>query len=358
MNQVIQAPELEISGLRVSLQGTEILHGMDLTVRKGELVSLLGPSGCGKSTLLKTVAGLLDCQEGEIRIGGTSVRGIPTEQRGAVIVFQDLRLFPNMTAAGNIGFSLRLRGVSRKEQERRIRELLEIVHLPGLENRNVAHLSGGQMQRVALARALAAEPRLLLLDEPFSSLDEQLREEMRSFVLELHRKSEITIVMVTHDRQEALSMSDRIALIMDGTLLQEGPPEEIYTAPATREISDYLGGCSYLPGTVRDGVFVSPVWSIPASGYRDGPWLARVLPGMLELHPGDDWEVTAVHYLGDGRMVQLRKNGCTLTARTSRVLSVGDSCGLSLTPNQIVLYPDKKTAEPNCGTSIQNPKNI
>ena len=332
-------PALETVGLRVCLQGEEILHGIDLKVQKGELLSLLGPSGCGKSTLLKTVAGLLDCSGGEVRIGGASVMDRPTEQRGAVIVFQDLRLFPHMTVAGNIGFALRLRGVPKKEQESRIRELLEIVHLPGLENRNVSHLSGGQMQRVALARALAAEPKLLLLDEPFSSLDEQLREEMRSFVLELHRKSDITMILVTHDRQEALSMSDRIALIIDGTLLQEGTPQQIYTAPATREISDYLGGCSYLPGTIRGGVFESPVLTIPAEGSPDGPCTARITPGMLRLRQEGEWEVTRVSYLGESRLVQLQRCGCTLTARTGLAICTGMNCGLDFLPDQVVFYP-------------------
>ena len=238
MKECTQNPALELSGLRVRLQGEEILCGIDLAVQKGELLSLLGPSGCGKSTLLKTVAGLLEPSCGAICMDGTSVLDLPPEKRGAVIVFQDLRLFPNMTVGGNIGFPMRLRGVPRAQQQKRIRELLDIVRLPGLENRNVRHLSGGQMQRVALARALAAEPKLLLLDEPFSSLDEALREEMRNFVLELHRRTDITIVMVTHDRQEALSMSDRIALMIGGRLLQEGTPRQIYETPASREISD------------------------------------------------------------------------------------------------------------------------
>lgn len=332
-------PVLETVGLRVRLQGEEILHGIDLQVRKGELLSLLGPSGCGKSTLLKTAAGLLECSSGEVRIDGRAVTGVPTEQRGAVIVFQDLRLFPNMTVAGNIGFSLRLRGVPKKIQQTRIRELLDIVHLPGLENRDVSSLSGGQMQRVALAWALAADPKLLLLDEPFSSLDEQLREEMRSFVLELHRKTDMTIVLVTHDRQEALSMSDRIALIIDGELLQEGTPEEIYSSPATKEISDYLGGCSYLSGRVIRGQFECPVWSFPADGYADGPCLARILPGMLRLTPEGDWEVTKVSYLGDGRLVQLQSSGCTLTARTGLAASAGMRCGLRLDPENVRLFP-------------------
>ena len=339
MNQESGQPELVTEGLRLSLQGREILHGISLTVRRGELLSLLGPSGCGKSTLLKTLAGLLECTGGDIRIGGQSVIRCPTEKRGTVIVFQDLRLFPNMTVAGNIAFSLRLQKIPKAQRDRRVRELLEIVHLPGFEDRDVKQLSGGQMQRVALARALAAQPRVLLLDEPFSSLDEQLRDEMRNFVLELHRSSGITIVMVTHDRQEALSMSDRIALMMDGTMMQEGTPQEIYSAPACREISDYLGGCSYLTGRVTCGRFESPVWNGPAPGYQDGTWTARVLPGMIRLLPEGSWEVIRSRYLGENRQVEVRKAGCVLSAKTGQELTAGMQCGLELRPEPLLLYP-------------------
>ena len=171
-------PNLRYGHLIVSLHKKEILHKMNLTVYKGEMISLLGQSGCGKSTLLKTVAGLLEAQEGDVCIEGSSVLNMPTEKRGAVIVFQDLRLFPNLSVEGNIEFSLKLKGISRSQREQRVRELLEIVKLPGMQKRKINELSGGQMQRVALARALAAQPRLLLLDEPFSSLDEQLREQI------------------------------------------------------------------------------------------------------------------------------------------------------------------------------------
>ena len=217
------------------------------------MISLLGPSGCGKSTLLKTVAGLLEAQGGDVCIEGSSVLNMPTEKRGAVIVFQDLRLFPNLSVEGNIEFSLKLKGISRSQREQRVRELLEIVKLPGMQKRKINELSGGQMQRVALARALAAQPRLLLLDEPFSSLDEQLREQMRSFVQELHQRTQTTIVMVTHDREEALSMSDRIALMIDGQIVQVDVPEKIYRYPISKRVSDYFGGCSYLSGQVKTG---------------------------------------------------------------------------------------------------------
>lgn len=332
-------PALSVQGVRVSLHGQQILHGIDLVVRPGELISLLGPSGCGKSTLLKTIAGLVEPEAGEISIDGRPVLQLPTEKRGAVIVFQDLRLFENMTVAGNIEFSLRLQKLARPQREERVRQLLEIVRLPGLQKRRVGELSGGQMQRVALARALAANPRLLLLDEPFSSLDEELREELRSFVHQLHRSSGITIVMVTHDKNEALSMSDRIALMIDGRLVQVDTPQNIYRRPATRQASDYFGGCSYLRGEVREGQFCHPVLSAPAPELADGLYDARILPGMLRLCGQGPWEVARVRYQGQMSLVDLRLGQEVLLAVAEHPPLPGSRCGVSIDPAGLQLYP-------------------
>jgi len=330
-------PELEIRDLIVSLHKKEILHKINLTVYKGEMISLLGPSGCGKSTLLKTVAGLLEAQEGDVCIEGSSVLNMPTEKRGAVIVFQDLRLFPNLSVEGNIEFSLKLKGISRSQREQRVRELLEIVKLPGMQKRKINELSGGQMQRVALARALAAQPRLLLLDEPFSSLDEQLREQMCSFVQELHQRTQTTIVMVTHDREEALSMSDRIALMIDGQIVQVDVPEKIYRHPINKRVSDYFGGCSYLFGQVRNGIFYHPALQMPVSGYADGDWVARILPGMVHLCEDGNWKVTKVCYQGESSLVTLQREDSILTARVMEAPGVGKMCGVRVDAEELLL---------------------
>jgi len=214
--------ELELKRLTVELGGKEILHSLDCRVEDGCFLSLLGPSGCGKSTLLKTVAGILPQSGGEVWMGGRCVDDLPPHRRGAVIVFQDMRLFPHLTAEENVAFPLKMRGVSRQERRRRALELLERVQLGGLGGRRPHQLSGGQQQRVALARALAAQPNLLLLDEPFSGLDEELRGQMRDLVRRLHDETGCTTLLVTHDREEARVLSDRILRMEAGRLL---PPE-------------------------------------------------------------------------------------------------------------------------------------
>ena len=219
--------KLEIEGLCVSLQDSPVLDRLDLGVREGEILALLGPSGCGKSTLLKTIAGLLPTVAGSIRIDGVDMSSVPAHRRGAVIVFQELRLFPHRNVADNIAFPLKMQGVDKKNRRLRVEELLEQIQMTGMADRRISQLSGGQQQRVALARALAAGPRLLLLDEPFSSLDEELRGEMRSLVLRLHREHGMTTVLVTHDKEDARALADRVALMSAGRILRVGAPEEL-----------------------------------------------------------------------------------------------------------------------------------
>lgn len=218
---------LEVNGLFVDIKGQPILKGVDFSVKGGELMGLLGPSGCGKSTLLKAVAGILPPKSGSILIGGENMANVPPHKRGAVIVFQDMRLFPNMTALENVAFPIKMRGVPKRQRLEQAEQLMKSVQLCGLERRRINELSGGQQQRVALARALAAQPRLLLLDEPFTALDNELKEEIRALVLELHKKFRTTTVLVTHDRQGAFAMADRIAVMRDGRVMRQGARDEM-----------------------------------------------------------------------------------------------------------------------------------
>lgn len=247
---------LVIKKLNVKLQKEDILHEVNTEIKEGEFISLLGASGCGKSTLLKSIAGLIEIESGEIFLEEKSIKDIPPEKRGTVIVFQDLRLFPHMTVEKNIAFSMELKKIPKKIQKERVSQLLKEVQLEGYEKRRIRKMSGGQLQRVALARALAAEPRVLLLDEPFSGLDAKLRIEMASLVKKLHQTRYLTTILVTHDKQEALQLSDRIALMSEGRIIQYDLPHNMLYHPQNQKVVEYFGKANCIIGTVKNGRFI------------------------------------------------------------------------------------------------------
>lgn len=277
--------KLEIKNLSAGYETGAVLHDLNLSLAEGEFLSLLGPSGCGKTTLMKTIAGIVPAASGSILLDGEDITSLPIHRRGTVILFQDLRLFPHKTVLENVAFPLKILGISKKEREETARQLLEKVQMADFESRRPAALSGGQQQRIALARALAAKPRLLLLDEPFSALDENLREEMRALVLALQKEFGMSIILVTHDRAEALSMSDRVALIFDGHILQTGTPREVYHRPASRRAADYFGGGVYLSGSVSQGIFTAPGVTCPVS-CPDGRYTVLLRPSDLQIGEG------------------------------------------------------------------------
>lgn len=268
---------LKIERLNVELQEDEILHEVSLEIKDGEFVSLLGQSGCGKSTLLKSIAGLMPVKSGEISIDNHSIKEVAPEKRGTVIVFQDLRLFPHMTVEKNIAFAMELKKVPKEIQKQTVKSLLEDVQLAGYEHRKVREMSGGQLQRVALARALAANPKVLLLDEPFSGLDEKLRLEMGALVKKLHEERNLTTILVTHDKREALQMSDRIALMSDGNLLQYDTPQNIFYHPVSKAVAEYFGKANYIEGEVRDHLFQCELGAFKTE-CSDGMYTAVIRP--------------------------------------------------------------------------------
>jgi ABC-type Fe3+/spermidine/putrescine transport system ATPase subunit len=231
---------------------TLALRGVSLEVGRREFFAILGPSGCGKTTLLRVIAGFEVPDEGRVYLGGRDVTMLPPDKRGTVMVFQNWALWPHMTVYENIAFGLRLRKLPRDEIDRRAKETLELLGLRGFENRYPGQLSGGQQQRVALARALAVQPEVLLLDEPLSNLDAKLRLKLRGELKELQRKLGITMVYVTHDQEEAMSLADRIALMRDGKIEQIGPPERLYRHPGTLFTAAFLGRTSLVHGKVED----------------------------------------------------------------------------------------------------------
>ncbi len=232
---------LHLDHLSASYGDNQVLRRVTLEISDGELVALLGPSGCGKTTILKLVAGLLPPVSGDLRFNAESVLSVPAERRGAVMVFQKPLLFPHLTVAENVAFGLKMRRTPKADLSQRVNEALRLVQLDGFERRKPHELSGGQEQRVSLARALVTEPRVLLLDEPFSALDESLRGEMRELVRALQRRLNITTLFVTHDQAEAALMADRIALILHGGVEQFGAPRDFYLHPATPAAAQFFG---------------------------------------------------------------------------------------------------------------------
>ena len=305
--------KLEIRNLTAGYDHDVVLRDFSLSIKEGEFLSLLGPSGCGKSTLLKTIAGIVPARKGSVLLDGQEITNLPIHKRGTTVLFQDMRLFPHKSVAENVAFPLKMQGIPKEERRRRAEELLEKVQLPGYGIRKPAELSGGQQQRVALARALAAKPKLLLLDEPFSALDENLREDMRALVLQLKEEFRMTVILVTHDREEALSMSDRVALMFDGKLIQTGTPKDVYTRPASRQAADYFGNCVYIRGRAEAGRFTACGVDCPAD-IQDGEYDLMLRPDSLHTEKEGAYRLTveSVSFRGSDTQVGFRAEDGTL----------------------------------------------
>jgi spermidine/putrescine ABC transporter ATP-binding subunit len=260
------------------------LHELSLAIKRGEFMTLLGPSGCGKTTLLNLVAGFFSTDAGEILIDGERVNDVPTFERGIGMMFQNYALFPHMTVANNIAYGLKARHLSKTEIDSRVGEVLALVKLTGLENRKPRQLSGGQQQRVALARALVINPKVLLLDEPFSALDKNLRASMQMELREIQRKLGVTTIFVTHDQSEALSLSDRLAVMSEGHIRQLGTPEEIYRRPRERFVASFVGDANVLRGCL---VRIDDTYAIVALGDVQIKVSSRSLQGVTTSAPVD-----------------------------------------------------------------------
>ncbi|NIR32332.1 MAG: ABC transporter ATP-binding protein [Gammaproteobacteria bacterium] len=250
--------------------GVRALDGVSIDIREGEFFTLLGPSGCGKTTLLRLIAGFEQPSAGEIRLDGRDVSDLPPYRRPVNTVFQNYALFPHMTVADNVAFGLQMQRLPRRTVAARVREMLALVKLSGLEARKPAELSGGQQQRVALARALANNPRVLLLDEPLSALDLKLRKEMQIELKRLKAQTGVTFVFVTHDQGEALTMSDRVAVMHEGRILQTGTPEQIYERPTRRFVADFIGETNFLEATLEEAAERHALFRLPSGACLQG----------------------------------------------------------------------------------------
>ena len=321
-------PALRVRGLAKRYGDTPVLRGLELDAKRGEFLALLGPSGCGKTTALRLVAGFERPENGTIAIGGETVcaagsRGnhwTPPEGRRVGMVFQDYALFPHLSVARNIAFGLPRNGSDR---DARVAAALATVGLAGLGDRTPGQLSGGQQQRVALARALAPGPDVILLDEPFSNLDADLRASVREEVRQILHQAGATAVLVTHDQEEALSIADRVAVMLDGRIVQAGPPEELYHRPATRTIADFIGDVQFLPGLASGRRAATALGDIPLHAAHEGPVDVLLRPEMLRLAPAGDVGEHAVSatimsraFFGHDQLLTLRlDSGQTLKAR-------------------------------------------
>jgi ABC-type Fe3+/spermidine/putrescine transport system ATPase subunit len=313
-------------GLTVRYGETLALANLDLTIRNNELFVLLGSSGSGKTTLLRTIAGFIQPSAGRIVLDGSDLLERPPHRRPVNTMFQSYALFPHMSVAANIGFGLRQQGVSRAETSRRVEAMLALVRMQGFGARRPSELSGGQQQRVALARSLAPSPRLLLLDEPMSALDQALRRDTRAELVRLRRSLEMSFVLVTHDQDEALEMADRIGVMQDGRMAQVGTPAALYEAPANRFVAEFLGAANILPCVVDGTSVLLPGLDVVVQSGALGP----KGPGLLGLRAerlriGDasminriNGVVTECTYAGDALAISvLLRNGLVMRVRRS-----------------------------------------
>ena len=321
---------VDLQQVRKSYDGRQtVIHGVDLEVRHGEFVVFVGPSGCGKSTLLRMIAGLESISGGEVRIDGQRVNDLPPRHRDIAMVFQDYALYPHKTLFENMAFGLRLRGTPEAEIQRRVQDAAKLLRIDHMLDRRPAALSGGQRQRVAIGRAIVREPKVFLFDEPLSNLDAQLRHEMRTEIKRLHQRLGATIIYVTHDQVEAMTLADRIAVLSAGRLMQYATPDEIYNQPAALFVAGFTGSppmnlvpCTVVEGHADMGHGVRLPLPSDLRSRTDGVRTARlgVRPENLRLssQPGDGTlacEVTLVEPLGAETLITVKAGSVELVAR-------------------------------------------
>jgi putative spermidine/putrescine transport system ATP-binding protein len=352
--------ELRLDGIGRDFGTTAALRDLSLTIRGGEFIALLGPSGCGKSTALNCLAGLLPLTTGSIWLDGKRIDGLPPEQRGFGMVFQNYALFPHMTVRDNVAFGLKMRKIPKTKLTSMVDEVMHFVRLEDHAGKLPSQLSGGQQQRVAIARAIVYEPPLVLMDEPLSNLDAQLRLAMRTEIRHLHQTLHLTTVYVTHDQEEALSMADRLVVLREGVVQQVGTPDEVYGDPANRYVAGFMGYRNMLaldvePRVSGKQIVVSgPGIKLTGRAFGDiktARAIAAVRPEdfIVDGPPPNRIHVVAevVEYHGREMLVEARlPDGHALFFRTEKRLAPGDSATVSVPPERVLIYPSDEPAAP------------
>ncbi|MFY7960075.1 MAG: ABC transporter ATP-binding protein [Elsteraceae bacterium] len=325
----------------------QVIHGLSIEIHSGELVAFVGPSGCGKSTLLRMIAGLESFQEGEIAIGDRVVNDLPARDRDIAMVFQDYALYPHMTVEANMGFGLKMRDFPRPEIDARVRAAAKVLQLEPLLRRKPRELSGGQRQRVAMGRAIVREPKVFLFDEPLSNLDAQLRVDMRSEIKRLHQSLDATMIYVTHDQIEAMTLADRIVVLHGGRVEQIGAPRELYHRPATRFVAGFIGApaMNFLPAEIAAGqarLGDGALLPVPAQWAASPLVDLGVRPEHLRVDPAGPLrtQVDLVEPLGADTLVTVRLGASQLIARLPGDAEIhpGDRLPLSVDPSHIRIF--------------------
>jgi ABC-type Fe3+/spermidine/putrescine transport system ATPase subunit len=339
-------PYLSIEELSVSYGGTRVLDRVSLGVERGEMIALLGSSGCGKTTLLRSIAGFVIPDEGVIRVGGEDITRLPPEKRATAMMFQSYALWPHMTVAGNIGYGLKMRGWKSDAIAARVAEMLKLLQLEGFTQRPVTQLSGGQRQRVALGRALAVDPHLLLLDEPMSNLDYKVRLELRHELRALQRRIGITAVYVTHDREEALTLADRIAVIDSGRIVQIGAPEEIFHRPESAFVAGFMGADNALDlirtagGALAAAVAGTPAAERLRAHFRSD---AATLASEASGHAADALVLAGIVaqsvYVGHGYRYRVRTDGAEVWVQAPERVAEGTAATVVVPREALLLFP-------------------
>jgi ABC-type sugar transport system ATPase subunit len=337
--------QLELQNLTINYDNKPVIQDLSLAINDGEMVSLLGPSGVGKTTILKAIAGLLHPASGRIIINGKAVDHLSAEKRDAVLIFQKPLLFPFLSVGQNIGFGLKMAKITGRVAANKIDKIIEITGLGGLKNRKIHQLSGGQQQRVALARGLVLEPSILLLDEPLSNLDAELRGQMRELIANVQSQTGTTMLFVTHDQSEAFAISDRICVLLNGRLRQTGTPRQLFYKPADPDVARFFGCTNFIKGTIHNGVFQSHFGNCATSLADSSEAIAVIRPENIglssaEIVNGVAGRVTQVQFEGSTTRLTIATENETFTSLSLRPdFSLKQPVWLHFPPERLHIFP-------------------